>query len=251
VSTLISRSGHDLLESHSGGSMRARHTSATAEIEDDALRGPGAVQQAAHDLRQPVAAVAMLASAALADTQTPEPVRWRLEQIVAEASWLSKIIHDMLAEQGARLRAEAIDIVSLVRDAVNSEQHTYTPQIILHQSDPGPRYVIAVSTRLRRALANVLENATRAAGPEGCVQLTERVCGNTESVEIVDDGPGFGAMAAGHRPGIGLQITERVLAECGGHMEVERLSSGHTMVRLSLPIMTHSGTAGGGMLDTA
>jgi nitrogen-specific signal transduction histidine kinase len=53
-------------------------------------------------------------------------------------------------------------------------------------------------------------------------------------------------MAAGNRTGIGLQITGQVLAECGGRMEVERLPSGQTLVRLLLPVMADGHVAGGG-----
>jgi signal transduction histidine kinase len=102
--------------------------------------------------------------------------------------------------------------------------------------------VLAISTRLRRAIANILGNATRAAGQHGCVQLTERACGKTEHIEIMDDGPGFGLVAADN--GIGLQITRRTVAECGGQMEIERLPSGQTLVRLLLPIMSRGRRAG-------
>jgi hypothetical protein len=37
-----------------------------------------------------------------------------------------------------------------------------------------------------------------------------------------------------------------MLAECGGHMEVERLSSDRTLVRLSIPVITDRRTADGG-----
>ena len=205
---------------------------------------PGTVQQAAHDLRQPIAAVLALASAALADEPAPERLRRRLEQIVAEAHWLSKIIHDMLNGPGIPADAAAVDILTLVRDAVTSERLTCATQIILQQKDQTPRYSMAASTRLRRALANVLANATRAAGPDGRVTLTERPYGNTEVIEIVDDGPGFGSLAAGRGTGIGLQITEQILAECGGRMEIERLHSGQTLVRLLLPVMAHGRVAG-------
>lgn len=212
-----------------------------------AHRKPGTVQQAAHDLRQPVATVLALASAALADEPPPDRVRRRLEQIVAEAHWLSKIIHDMLAEPGVSQDAEAVDVVTLVRDTVNSEQLTYARQISVHQPDREPRYVMAVATRLRRALANVLANATRAAGPDGHVKLIERAAGDSELIEVIDDGPGFGSIAVGSRTGIGLQITGQMLAECGGRMEVERLSSGQTLVRLLLPVMADGRMADGRM----
>lgn len=206
---------------------------------------PGTVRQAAHDLRQPVAAVLALASAALSDESAPVGVQQRLELIVTEANWLSKIINDMLAGPGIPPSAEAVDIGALVRDTVKSEQLICAAQISLQQPDQGPRYLMAVGTRLRRALANVLANATRAAGPDGHVQVTEQAQGNTELVEVVDDGPGFGSVAVGHRTGIGLQITGQMLAECGGRMEVERLPSGQTLVRLSLPVMADAHVAGG------
>jgi signal transduction histidine kinase len=203
--------------------------------------GPGSVQQAAHDLRQPIAAVLALASAALADEPAPERVRRRLEQIVAEAHWLSEIIHDMLAGPGAA----PVDILTLVRETVRSQQFAGAPRIMLQQPDQAPRYLMVTSTRLRRALVNVLANATRAAGPEGHVTLTERANGNTEVIEVVDDGPGFGSMTAGHGTGIGLQITGQILAECGGRIEIERLQSGQTLVRLLLPVMARGHAAGG------
>jgi signal transduction histidine kinase len=210
---------------------------------NDAHPGPGTVQQAAHDLRQPIATVLALASAALADELAPARIQGRLEQIAAEARWLSKIIQDMLAEPLVLPTAGA-DILTLVRETVRSQQLACEPQIVLQQPDQTPRYVMLDSTRLRRALANVLANATRAAGPDGRVTVTEHPDGNTEVIDVVDDGPGFGSIAAGHGTGIGLQITRQILAECGGRMEIARLHSGHTLVRLLLPIMAPDRAAG-------
>jgi signal transduction histidine kinase len=219
---------------------------AAPESPGDGRWRPGTVQQAAHDLRQPVAAVLAVVSAALADSQQPDRVRRFLEQIEAQAQWIAKIIQDMLAGTAAEPNAEPVEIARLVRDAVSSEQLTYAPPIGLRQPDRAPRYVMASETRLRRALANVLANATRAAGPDGHVQLTERINGDTEVIEIVDDGPGFGSTAADGGTGIGLRITQKILAECGGRMEVSRLASGQTLVWLSLPLSTARGQSGGG-----
>lgn len=220
--------------------------SAAAESRGDGRQTPGTVQQAAHDLRQPVAAVLAAVSAALADPQLPDRVRRCLEQIEAQAQWISKIIQDVLAGPAAVPSPEPVDIARLVREAVNSEQLTYAQLIGLHQPDQAPRYVLAAETRLRRALANVLANATHAAGPHGHVQLTERVNGGAEVIEIIDDGPGFGSAAAVGGTGIGLRMAQEMLAECGGRIEVDRLDSGQTLVRLLVPVMTAGGQAGGG-----
>jgi K+-sensing histidine kinase KdpD len=212
------------------------------EGRDDTHPAAGLVRQAAHDLRQPVAAILALATTAGAETTVPARVQRRLDQIVDEARWISKVIHDMLAQAEVTQRLTAVDVSGLVRDVVTSERLTYPGRIVLRQPDLQPRYVLAISAQLRRALANVLANATRAAGKDGCVQLTEQTENGAESVNIVDDGPGFGYVEAEY--GIGLRATRQTLAECGGRMEAERLPSGHTLVRLLLPIMSRDRTAG-------
>jgi signal transduction histidine kinase len=190
-------------------------------------------QQVAHDLRQPVAAIMALVSAALVEAHLPDPVRGRLGQIAEQASWMSKVIGDLLANDGTAPGTEPVELSALLRDAVEAERLTYPGLILLDRADAGPRYVMAARTPLRRAFANVLANATRAAGPRGRVELTERAQAGMELVEIVDDGPGFGNIEPDN--GIGLRITRRMLAECGGRMEHERLPSGQTLVRLMLP----------------
>ena len=197
----------------------------------------------AHDLRQPVAAILTLTSATAAEPQLPEPVRQRLAQIAGEAQWMSKVITELLAGSAAAAGQAAgpVDVAALVRAVVDAELLTYRGQIIVRQPD-GPRYVMAASTRLRRAVANVLSNATRAAGRSGQVELTERPDGDAELIEIIDDGPGFGRVARGH--GLGLQIARQMLAECGGRMEIERLVAGRTQVRMLLPIVSNRWAGG-------
>jgi signal transduction histidine kinase len=198
----------------------------------------------AHDLRQPVAAILTLVSATTVQPQLPEPARQRLAQIGVEAEWMSQVIAELLAGSGADgAEAEPVDVAGLVRAAVDSELLTYTGRIVLRQPDGGPRYVMAASTRLRRAISNVLANATRAAGPDGEVELAERPDREAEVIAITDDGPGPGRVARGH--GIGLQIAWQMLTECGGHMEIERLAAGRTRVRILLPIIPDSRRAGG------
>jgi K+-sensing histidine kinase KdpD len=203
---------------------------------------PVLVRQAAHDLRQPVAAILALAAAAATETHTPVRVQRRLEQIADEARWISKLIHDMLAEANVAPGLAAVDVSALLRDVVASERLTYPGRIVLHQPNLEPRYVMAISARLRRALANLLANGTRAAGQGGCVQLTERAENDAEFIDIVDNGPGFGKVETDN--GIGLLATRRTLMEYGGRMDTERLPSGHTLVRILLPVVSRDRTAG-------
>jgi signal transduction histidine kinase len=205
--------------------------------------GQGLLRQVAHDLRQPVAAILALASAAEAEPDVPVPVLRRLDQISEEASWLFRVIGDLLAETEGEQGTEPVAINALLRDVVDSERLTFAGQIELRQPAGELRHVLAVGTRLRRALANVLANATRAAGPDGQVELAACSSGNAEIIEIADDGPGFGQVGQVH--GIGLQITRQILAECGGRIEIDRSASGPTVVRLTLPLLSCGHGTGG------
>jgi K+-sensing histidine kinase KdpD len=155
----------------------------------------GLLRQVAHDLRQPVAAILALAAAAESVPDVPVPVLRRLDQISEEAGWIFKVIGELLADGGQGTEPVAID--ALIRDVVDSERLTFPGQIRLWQPAGDVRYVTAASTRLRRALANVLANATRAAGPQGHVELVVRSHGNTQIIEIIDDGPASGCRSPG------------------------------------------------------
>lgn len=204
---------------------------------DGPVPDPGQLQRLAHDLRQPVAAILALASAAQSQADVPAQVRQHLEQISAQGDWIFQVISDLLNTSGGDQTPEPVPIVSLLGDVVASERLTFRGQIEFRVDDQGPRHVLAVGTRLRRALANVLANATRAAGPSGRVELTAGPHGDTEIIEIADDGPGFGHLGQVH--GIGLQITRQLLAECGGRLETDRQPPG-TVVRLILPLLITS-----------
>jgi K+-sensing histidine kinase KdpD len=208
---------------------RCRNTAEQAQAGD-------VLRQLAHDLRQPVAAILALAAAAAADAQASQDVLLRLRQIVDEASWVSTAIDDLLADfaAGAAQCHEPVQISALVRDVVNTERLTYHGQITADEPGRAPRYVMASATTLRRALANVLANATRAAGSDGHVRVSQRGDDAVELIEIADDGPGFGHVSPAH--GIGLGVTRRILNGCGGRMEIEQHSSGQTLVRLILPV---------------
>ena len=47
---------------------------------------------------------------------------------------------------------------------------------------------------LRRSARNLVDNAVRAAGPDGRVEVAVRREGSRAVLEVSDDGPGFGRM---------------------------------------------------------
>jgi signal transduction histidine kinase len=67
---------------------------------------------------------------------------------------------------------------------------------------------------LSRALACVLDNAVRAAGPGGRVRVAVRSADDGVHLTVSDDGPGIGRIAA--RTSLGLTTTRAMVAACNG-----------------------------------
>ena len=195
------------------------------------------VRATCHDLRQPIATVLALTAAALAAPELPDQTRANLRQIGQQAEWLADIVRDGLAVDQAVPRAVpagALDLGGLLEESAREERATYAGDLDVRTA-AGPAYVRGDRVGLRRALANVLANATRAAGPFGHVQVDLRRAGGRAVLVVDDDGPGFGRIPAGH--GLGLRIAARSLRACGGRVEFGRAPAGGTRVLLSLPLL--------------
>ncbi|HEY8199742.1 MAG TPA: ATP-binding protein, partial [Actinomycetota bacterium] len=95
--------------------------------------------------------------------------------------------------------------------------------------------VLVDEVGLRRSLANLVENATRAAGPEGSVLVRVRRARTWIHCEVSDSGPGFGKGPSGSQS-LGLTIVDRLARSHGGRLEVLDSTLGGAMLRLSLPV---------------
>jgi signal transduction histidine kinase len=99
---------------------------------------------------------------------------------------------------------------------------------------PGDRVI------LRRCLVNLVENATRAAGPDGVVVVTVHCDAAAVRIVVDDDGPGFGHVPS--RTGLGLEATRQALESLGGALAVGLPSAtGGSRVALSLPLSDSAG----------
>ncbi|HEY4459398.1 MAG TPA: ATP-binding protein [Pseudonocardiaceae bacterium] len=99
---------------------------------------------------------------------------------------------------------------------------------------PGPDIALTARSGLVwRILANVVDNAARAAGPHGTVQINiERE--DMIVVEVRDDGPGFGG-APGRAGSLGLTVIASLLRSVGGHFELRDSPDSGTLVRAIFP----------------
>ncbi len=99
---------------------------------------------------------------------------------------------------------------------------------------PGPDIgLTARSGLIWRILANVVDNAARAAGPHGTVQISIEQT-DMVVVEVRDDGPGFGG-APGRTGSLGLTVIASLLRSVGGHFELRDDPHSGTVVRAIFP----------------
>jgi signal transduction histidine kinase len=180
-----------------------------------------------HDLRQPVATILMLAAAAAAEAEVSHSTQVRLDQIAAEAEWMSSIIREVLA---TRATPQEIDLRDTARQTTSDPGRadvTCRTELPDH-----PVRVRANAILVRRAVANLVDNACRAAGPGGAVTVAVRQTGRWAVVEVEDSGPGYGQIAPGC--GLGLEVVARAAADHGGRVDTGRSRLGGARVCLRL-----------------
>jgi signal transduction histidine kinase len=197
---------------------------------------------ASHELRTPLAIIQTNLDVAL-DAPDGDADRLRRAAVVARRATdrMARLVDDLLAH--ARLEAlqigtETVDIAALVRDCNEEFGAVATKRAVrLVTAAPEAVSVLGDYECLKRALANLLENAIRHAKPEGCVRLTAGAQGAWASVVVQDDGPGI---AAEHRErvfdrfyrvdksrsraaggsGLGLAIVRQTVEAHGGRVEL-------------------------------
>jgi len=183
-------------------------------------------------MRQALGGVFALAGAALAEPGLTESGRARLEQIVGQTEWLAELVNHGLADPDPAAEAQPLDLTELADEAAIAERVTYRGELEL------ARPAECVLTRgdrvaIRRIIANLLSNATRAAGPLGRVRVETGYDRDRALLIVEDSGPGFGQIAGG--TGLGLRAVSRGIIGCAGRIEYGRSGLGGVRVRLWLP----------------
>lgn len=96
-------------------------------------------------------------------------------------------------------------------------------------------------SELRRSVRNLLDNALRAAGDGGQVELRVTASAGTVTVEVADSGPGFGRVPT--QQGLGLLTVRRFAADSGGRLTTGGCARlGGALLRLELPLTTEAGS---------
>jgi K+-sensing histidine kinase KdpD len=187
-------------------------------------REPDLIRGLLHDLREPLAAILLLSASSTGDVDD------RLTRIREQASWLSELVASSLDEAAG----DEVDLVDTraVAELVARRARTTTTASIGVESE-GTACALARPVALARALACVVDNAVRAAGPEGHVVISVGDCGAAVHVRVVDDGPGPGRIL--RRTSIGLATTRAMVASCKGSFRLAAGPHGGAAAEISLP----------------
>ena len=212
---------------------------------------------AAHELRTPIAGVQAAAETLLHhDDQLDRAERQHLEVLlIREAERAGALISDLLAaarlDAGIDLDLAPVSLRTLVHSEIDRVRLVH-PEATVTMS--GPEVIArADAAKVSSILRNVIDNAMRAAGPQGKVHVVVREQDQTAVAEIWDSGPGVPpsereriferlvrldhdrANDAGGS-GLGLAIARGYARAHGGDLTCEDPRGIGAMFRLILPL---------------
>ncbi len=190
-----------------------------------------------HDIHHELATISLLAAVVGESTDVGPASQARATQIQREARWLEELLRayaDVSPDPPATTwapPAERIRIDRLAGEVVAALRLTSMARVRFEAVEA---WTYGNRLALWRALRNLMDNAFRAAGPNGTVRVRIAIEADWAITQIDDDGPGFGAGPAG-LASLGLGIVQDIAAERGGSLEIRTSTLGGGCVRILLP----------------
>jgi signal transduction histidine kinase len=247
------------------GQMAASFDAMVDSLEDaaaQATRSEAAMRRfladASHELRTPVAALQGTAETLLRE----QPGRPRRDQLEAELARgterLGRLVDDLLnlarLQANEPLRSEEVDLAQL-SESLAREARARAPAKI-SVAHPGPAVVIGDPDALSRALRNLLDNAVRAGGDDGRIEVTLERSPTHVRATVSDNGPGVptdererifegfvrlnGSSGAG--TGLGLAIVRAIARQHHGTITCDECDTGAHFT-LQLPAVNGAANA--------
>jgi signal transduction histidine kinase len=215
------------------------------------------VADASHELRNPLAVIRTNTDVALQDEAVPADVRSRLEAVRRATERMRRLVDDLLAlarlelASGTRSEVDLAAVVDEVRDELEPLARAHGLALEA-RVEPGLR-VVADRDAVKRALANLLDNAFRHSPTEGTVRVAAERRDGWAVLSVADDGPGLSPVeqelvferfwrsdASRSREsggaGLGLAIVRRIAESHGGAVGVASESGAGSTFELRLPL---------------
>jgi signal transduction histidine kinase len=202
----------------------------TGQIEASRVR-----RQIGHDINHELATIRLL-TLLLADAPELGPEsRRRVALILGETRWLEQLYRayesavDPQTDPAREARAP-ISVDDVVAEVVDTMRQARMTRIGM-ATVPIDAHVDRLA--LWRVLRNIIDNATRAAGARGTVHVRMAADNGWATIQIDDDGPGFGGAGRGR---MGLNIVQDFVLSVGGRFGIRRGYLGGCCVRLQFPL---------------
>ncbi len=216
------------------------------------------VADASHELRTPFAVLRGELELAGRPGRTRAELAAAVHNAAEEAARLARITDDLLLlarsdEDRLTVRRESSDIGSLLtRSAERAGSRLRAAGLTCRVEVPAGLRAEVDPDRIRQAVDNLLDNASRFAPAGSIVVITARAAGSALEIEVTDAGPGFPADFLPHaferfrRPdggrarsdggaGLGLAIVQAIAVAHGGSATAGNRPGGGATVRVRLP----------------
>ena len=201
------------------------------------------VADASHELRNPLAIIRTNVDVALADPRAdPEDLRHTIAVVKRASDRMARLVDDLLAlarRQEPTLEHEPVDLGAAVAEASDDfVVPAAARNIVLDRAIARGVTVTGDRDALKRAVANLLENAVRLA-PEGSrIRLATGSEGDRAWVAVADEGPGIAPEDQPHvfdrfwradkarsradgGTGLGLAIVRQIAESHGGQVRLQ------------------------------
>jgi signal transduction histidine kinase len=217
------------------------------------------VADASHELRTPFAVLRGELELAGKPGRSQDDLRAAVASAAQEAARLSRITEDLLLlarsdEDQLTVRIEPADVTQIAARSAAAARRRCAEAGVTCEVSATPGVVAEVDPdRIRQAVDNLLDNASRFAPPGSRIELSVTPSGPDVTISVADQGPGFPADYLPHaferfrRPdqdrarsgggaGLGLAIAQAIARAHGGVLTVANRDEGGAMVTLTLPV---------------
>lgn len=178
-------------------SLMKKVSSQQTDLERESSRQNAFVSDVAHELRTPLTAIRGNAEMLL-DPDLPPDMRQKFGSIiVSESERLSRLVNDLLTLQHIENEKSTKKLARVnLRDIAQSVVDALRPILVERQANVAivgeAPDVLGDADRLKEALTNLIDNASRFIDPGGHITIQLYGLNNNSIVQVKDDGSGFG-----------------------------------------------------------
>lgn len=214
------------------------------------------ISTVSHELRTPLTAIKGWGETIRSSDGDREITEKGINVIVKESERLTQLVEELLdfsrMENGKMsLKISRIDIVKELSDVIDAiQERAEREQIeIIRDISAGHIYINADGNRLKQVFVNIIDNSIKYGKKGGFVKISLRRLNNSVQIVFEDNGCGiskndlpkikqkfFKANNSARGSGIGLAVSDEIIALHNGELNFESVLGVGTAVTVNLPI---------------